>query len=45
MIMSMTDIVNHKEGEVYLHLEIQNYSVGKIVDESNQNPDGVEWDK
>lgn len=30
MIMSMDDRVVHKDKEVYLHLEIQNYSVGEM---------------
>lgn len=44
MIMEMTDETIHKENELYLYLEIQNYSVGKIVDKSMECPDGVEWE-
>lgn len=33
-IMDMTDEVIHKENELYLYLEIQNYSVEKIEDKS-----------
>lgn len=32
IIMEMTDETIHKEDEVYLHLEIQNYSVEKICE-------------
>lgn len=44
MIMSMDDKVAHKDKEVYLHLEIQNYSVGKVRNKCSEYPDGVEWD-
>ena len=45
MIMSMNDKIVHKDKEVYLHLEIQNYSVGKVRNKCSEYPDGVEWDK
>lgn len=44
-IISMSDEVQHKENEVYLHLEIQNYNVGKYVGKSDEYPDGVNWEK
>ncbi len=45
MIMSMNDKVVHKDEEVYLHLEIQNYSVGEMINKCSEYPDGIEWDK
>lgn len=44
-IMSMADSVAHKEGEVYVHLEIQNYKVGRCVEKSGEFPDGVKWEE
>ena len=43
-IMSMSDTVVHKEGEAYVHLEIQNYKVGRCVEKSPEFPDGVIWE-
>lgn len=44
MIVSMDEKVPHNENEVYLHLEIQNYSVGKITDKYDDYPEGVIWE-
>lgn len=45
IIMSMNERVPHKENEVYLHLEIQNYKVGKIIEKNDEYPEGVMWEK
>lgn len=43
-IMEMTDTVPHKEGEVYVYLEIQKYIVGLCVERSSKFPDAVKWE-
>lgn len=45
IIMSMSDDVIHKNGEVHLYLEIQNYNIGEYVGKSNEYPDGIIWEK
>lgn len=45
IIMSMSDDVIHKNGEVHLYLEIQNYNIGEYVGKSNKYPDGIIWEK
>lgn len=44
-IISMSDDVIHKNGEVHLYLEIQNYNIGEYVEKSNKYPDGIIWEK
>lgn len=44
-ILSMSEEIFHMADEVYLYLNIQNYTLGKYVGKSEKFPEGVEWEK